>query len=169
MSMAEEKPPWRQFEIRILTECQMSGLTVWQIPTEVRVLQKSSIRVKSHPDFACGILGFALFFDAKVTTKNEWDLKKYCFHEDKLHQYQKLESATETNCMAGYLIHFSNLEKITWVPISFIKDQIKRGVFKVTPEIHGLVSQDSNKPISLKMLLDPEISQKLRIMSNNFK
>src|ERR1017187_7102727 len=99
-----EKPVWKQLEARIQNEAPTHGVTCWQVPTQVRIINKNGIKfpvpIKSLPDFAAGVFGFAAFFDAKSTQETSWNLQDYVFRKDsssnKLHQWEKLLNAHET-------------------------------------------------------------------------
>lgn len=162
---AKETPPWKQFEKRVEDESKAIGLTVWRVPAEVRIINRAGakfpIQIKSLPDYAGGIFGFACFFDAKATQGPSWNLKNYVFRDDdssnKIHQYHRLKAAKDAGNIAGYLIWFYTLGQITWCPIEAIEEMVSRGIPSVDPDsilctslaTPSTLISDASSPISL--------------------
>lgn len=163
------KELWKQFEQRIRDEAPRFGITCWQIPTEIRLINKASqkipIPIKSHPDFCAGINGLSAFFDAKSTQDKSWNLQDYVFRHDsranKLHQWQKLEDAFEKGSVAGYLVWFVSLRVISWVSVECVRSLKEFGIKSVTPDCLGVVSIPDDQPINLKSFLGKDLERQV--------
>jgi hypothetical protein len=160
---------WKNFEQRIQQEAGLFGITIWQVPTNVRIInkagQKIPIPIKSRPDFVAGIAGLACFFDAKTTQDNTWNLNDYVFRNDssanKLQQWVQLEDAAAKFNIAGYLVLFVNLRLITWAPVHVIQGLRAAGVPSLSPLTEGCTTTPDDVPINLKHFMSKDILSQL--------
>jgi hypothetical protein len=115
------------------------------------------VKVKSDVDFVMGIDTRAVWIDAKVTKDPLWNIKEFVLRNDqhcsKIHQWAKLLSAQRRGNMAGYLLWFTALEKITWVPVIAIEFCLKNGLASIHPESSFCRSQGDDIPINFRGLI----------------
>lgn len=155
---------WKQFENRIEEETKAGfGVTCWRVPANVRLLPdgKRPVVVKSNPDFCAGIFGLAAFFDAKATESKAWNIKDNVLRHDKsankIHQWEKLVTASSNGNIAGYLIWFYNLKVICWVSVETLKDLMAQGYESVTPVSPGVIFRPDDRLIDLKEFFHKDI------------
>ena len=141
------------FESRILRECILHQVACVKIREDVRLVRGGPIRAKTEFDFAAGVKGQALFFDAKVCSKPKWNLASYVFAPQKIHQFYHLERVQDYGSKAGYLLWFPTLERITWVPVNLVIKCRASGVKDLTPETPGVRTQLDYHPLDLARLV----------------
>jgi len=152
----------KEFENRIELESRPHHILVTKIPEEIRGYFKGKLaRVKTAFDFSCGIDGLCAVFDAKSTGENTFNFKSYVLRKEKHHQYVNLKYAHSVNNIAGYLVWFYKLGKITWVSIEVLDTLIKAGEKSLTPASNGAVTVDDNIPIDLRNLLRHDITMQV--------
>ncbi len=152
--MKKQKPIWKIFEERIVTESEAKGYTCVKVPNDVRGLYSHKpIQVKTSFDFCCGVNGLALFFDAKSENGGALYIDAYITSEKKIHQFHALQACHLNNNKAGYLcLFYEQHDVISWIPIPVIIEARRLGVKCISPETPGVVSQDSGFNIDLKLL-----------------
>lgn len=141
---------WRQFEKRIGQELNLQRNTVVaQIPSHMNQSKGRVFRKKTDCDFAAGVDGRAVYFDAKVCAEPRFNANSLILRESKIHQYRFLKSALEKGSIGGYLIWFYGQRKIVWLPVEMV-DNINRSFAWDDARMR---SQDDDKPIDLKALI----------------
>jgi penicillin-binding protein-related factor A (putative recombinase) len=151
-------PAWKQFENRIQTEANLNHSTMLvRIRDDVDVFRGKVIRRKSEFDFAASIDGQAVFFDAKVTQDQGWNLKEYILAQKKIHQWIALQDAFDKGAVAGYLIWFQQHDTIVWASVPCIRGLMTKGEKALTISSQGVSIQSVNNPINLQGLMFHEV------------
>lgn len=166
---SKEIPVWKQFEKRVESESKMNQITAWKVPTEIRLIKSRPypIHIKTVPDFACGILGLAAFFDAKTTHKDKWQIKDNVLREDKIHQWHNLLDAHEKGNVAGYLLWFINHRLISWISVETINQFLEQKQNLILPDSPGVISFPDDQPINLKLFLKRDLDRRIRILGGS--
>jgi penicillin-binding protein-related factor A (putative recombinase) len=144
---------WRQFEKRCKEDLQLGGHAVTHVPSHLQQTKYGSVRKKTDCDFAAGINGRAVFFDAKVCGEARFNIKSLILRPDKIHQYWFLIGAVEKGSVGGYLIWFYDKKKIVWLPaenIHRLTQDSEKSIGIDSPEVR---TQDDDKPIRLDQLI----------------
>jgi hypothetical protein len=154
---------WKQFENRIYKESWARGIFVSQIPTGCRIVyrggRKSIQLVTTDFDFAAGVSGRAMFFDAKADAGKNFNFKSHVSRPSKHHQMLKLLSAHDMGSAAGYLIWFYNLKQITWAPIRTVHLMIRDGAKSLNPDTPGVRSQEDWLALDIGKLAFKEVAK----------
>lgn len=155
--MNKRRKEWVLFEKRIKVDCDLQRITNIKIPEIVRGMfggnKRGPMMVKSYPDFVLGLDGKFVILDAKVTHDRLWNIKKYCLHEDKIHQFSFLLRANLDGNISGYLVWFKEYRMITWVPITVIQYCQTNQIPSITPETEGVISQAEDELIRFREIL----------------
>lgn len=141
-----------QFEDRIHRETWARGHYCARIPTGARVLGKGKVAMIKTPfDFAAGVHGKAVFFDAKSTAEGTFNIGSKVMATKSSHQFHQLMEAHRAGSVAGYLIWFYApfLRYITWVPITVMA---RPQLVSIRPGMSGTTSIDDNRQIDLAVL-----------------
>lgn len=148
------------FEKMIVRDCRMKAYTIIKIREEfVGVYSlKAPIQKRTEFDFACGIHGKSLFFDAKFINQKKLNIKTYIMNSKKIHQFYNLMDCYNRDDNAGYLVYFYPIKTITWFPIHVLDRAVHIDKDKyLSPDIKGSVSQSAHSIIDLKALTFPSI------------
>lgn len=149
---------WKVFEKRIEGEANSKGHVCIKIPEKNRKIPTGSgkIRVqlvKSDVDFVLVNHGVPYFFDAKTCGDRTFNLQKFCYGPDKIHQLLQLQGIRDRGCKSGYMIWWGAHEIISWVPIEIIEKVHDRGDLSLQPEEPGIVSQTETEIINFERLM----------------
>lgn len=145
-----------QFEDRINREIWANGDYSVRIPQGAKVIGRGKlVKIKTPFDFACSIRGRAVFFDAKSTAENRFNLASKVTSEKSMHQFNQLREAARAGAIAGYLIWFYQLRLITWVPIDVMAE---RNLVSIAPYHRGTTTAEDNRRIDLARMVLPSLT-----------
>lgn len=165
------KREWELFEKRIKVDCDLQQIFCIKVPETVRGMfggiKRGPRLVKSDPDFVLGVDGRFVLFDSKVTQDRLWNLKKYVFRDDKIHQYSSLLRAHTYGNIAGYLVWFKEYRMITWVPIHVLAQCLAAKTPSITPETDGCISQADDEMVRFRELIAMQTNNQSRVLVVN--
>lgn len=141
----------KELEERIITDLELQGIYVQKIPEGARRVGKRIIQHKTVYDFIAIGDDLKCVFDSKECQKNKFFINSYVLEPKKIHQFKALIKASRHGIKSGYLIHFTSLKQISWLPVNFIENMVTNNQPGVGPE--SLPSQPDDKPIDLRRLL----------------
>ena len=149
---------WKVFEKRIEGEANCKGHVCIKIPERNQKVPTGSGRiriqlVKSDVDFVLVCNGVPYFFDAKSCGERTFNLQKFCYGPEKIHQLLQLQCIRDRGCRAGYMIWWGAYELISWVPIEVIERVHDRGDLSLIHTEPGVMSQSENQIINFERLL----------------
>lgn len=141
----------KELEQRVLNDLEIQGIYIQKIPEGARRIGKKIIQHKTVYDFIAIGDDVLCAFDTKECQKNKFFINSYVLEPKKIHQFKALLKAQAHGIKAGYLIHFTELKQISWLPVSFIENMVTNNQPSIGPE--SLPSQPDDKPIDLRRLL----------------
>lgn len=71
--------------------------------------------------------GFSAAFECKECGDNTFNFKSKVLDKKKVHQFNSLREAKRYGLYAGYLIHFTEHEKICWLPMETLDMMLQMG------------------------------------------
>jgi penicillin-binding protein-related factor A (putative recombinase) len=147
---SEHRRLWSQFENRIMEESKYFRIGCVQVPSGVRISGAKTFRFKTKFDFAAGVKGKAVFFDAKTCGEDAFNFKSLAIRDKKKHQFDSLVEIREFGNQAGYLIWFYKHRIIAWADVAVIKTMIEEGKKSVAYNDSGLRYKSDDLPIDLE-------------------
>lgn len=130
----------------------MRGNFCVRIPTGAKVVGGGRMMaIKTPFDFSASVGGQAVYFDAKSTAQNRFNIGSYVMATSKVHQFRQLMEAHRMGALAGYLIWFygPTIRQIVWAPITVIGQP---GLTSIAPGMDGTITQEDNRVIDLGRL-----------------
>lgn len=145
---------WKSFEERVIRDSNLDyGTVLYKYPERFyNTYGKGEVVQKKSPFDCMGAIDAkAIMFDCKSLAGKSFSLSQTVFHKKKKHQWVNLSRCHEKGCIAGYLVHFHEQEKIGWISVEAINNAY--GLRKKTIKFSEIPVQDDKKPLVLRKLV----------------